>query len=425
MAQMKIKGKGPIAIAVLLETEDNKLVLQLRDDKKEIHYPGHWSIFTGGLEESDWKGDLYSSLEYGVRRELSEELGILTDEGEIPFNPKEIKFISEGAYPDKSENYFDYQYTFYVKLDVPFDRLRLKEGQKLGLFSEREVMDLKIANSYRRIILKHFREKEKNKGIFVKFLPKISLIIPTYNVEKYIFETLQSVKNQTADPNLFEVIIVDDCSTDNTPFIIEKEIKDMTNVIYKRKEVNEGTSVARNEAIELSNGEYIALLDSDDLLEPIAIESTLKLIKNHPDAAYFYSKYKRIDAKGNSLPDKPGYPFSKKNLYHFNLVSPFTCFSREIHNKIGGFEKGNEAEDWDHALKASEVLREDQVIYNPEFLYLYRIHDESKSFAQVDQVRKSAVKMLINALNRINLKVKDISFRRTEEGHSYYDWERK
>ena len=86
MEQMKIKGKGPIAIAVLLETEDNKLVLQLRDDKKEIHYPGHWSIFTGGLEESDWKGDLYSSLEYGVRRELSEELGILTDEGEIPFN---------------------------------------------------------------------------------------------------------------------------------------------------------------------------------------------------------------------------------------------------------------------------------------------------------------------------------------------------
>lgn len=253
--------------------------------------------------------------------------------------------------------------------------------------------------------------------------PKISLIIPAYNVEKYISETLQSIKQQTANSDLFETVIVDDGSTDNTPFLIEQEIKNMENVIYIRREENKGTSATRNEAIELSNGKYIALLDGDDLLEPFAINSTLEFINKHPNAKYIYSKYKRIDEFGNPLPNRPGYYFSREDLYHLNFVGHLKCFTREVHNKIGGFEEGNEVEDWDHVIKASEILNGNQIMHNPDLLYIYRVHKNSKTIAQIKEVRKSAIKMLINALKRRKIKVEKISFHKTREGHSYYDWD--
>lgn len=154
MPQIKLKDKGPIAIAVLLETEDKKLVMQLRDNKKGIHYPGCWSIITGGLDESDWDGDIYSSTEQGAKRELAEELFVVTEDGEVPFQPEKMVLIDEGRYPDKKEDYEDYQYTFYVRLNVPFERLRLKEGQKLGLFPREKIRSLEIANSYKDVIFK-------------------------------------------------------------------------------------------------------------------------------------------------------------------------------------------------------------------------------------------------------------------------------
>lgn len=158
--QLKIKGKGPIAIAILLEASNGKILLQLRDNKEEIHYPNQWSIFTGGLEQDDWKGNLDSSLRYGIFRELSEELKVITEKGEVPFIPKNITLIDEGNYFDESENYFDYQYTFYAKLDIPFDKLRLKEGQRIRLFGEQETKNLKIAPSYKKIIEKFFKNRK-------------------------------------------------------------------------------------------------------------------------------------------------------------------------------------------------------------------------------------------------------------------------
>lgn len=162
MAQIKIKGKGPIAIGAILEMSDGRVLFQLRDNKKGIHYPGYWSIFTGALEESDWDGELISSLKKGILRELSEELHILTKEGEIPFVPQsDIKILNECLYTDSNENYADYQYVFHVNVDIPSDKFVLKEGQKLGVFGEKEINQLNIAPSYREIIKKFFSDKKK------------------------------------------------------------------------------------------------------------------------------------------------------------------------------------------------------------------------------------------------------------------------
>src|SRR5690606_3011860 len=93
----------------------------------------------------------------------------------------------------------------------------------------------------------------------------VSVIIPTYNVEKYIYKALTSVKNQNFDGKI-EIIVIDDCSTDNTPQMLEsfKQENPELNIkiIYQEKNMRQGT--ARNKGLTLAEGKYIFFLDGDD-----------------------------------------------------------------------------------------------------------------------------------------------------------------
>ena len=91
----------------------------------------------------------------------------------------------------------------------------------------------------------------------------VSVIIPVYNSDKYITKTLNSVLNQTYKP--IEIILVDDCSIDNSEQIINEYLRKHEYITYYRLEKNSGVAVARNKALELAKGRYIAFLDSDDL----------------------------------------------------------------------------------------------------------------------------------------------------------------
>lgn len=99
--------------------------------------------------------------------------------------------------------------------------------------------------------------------------PKISVIIPVYNVENYLEETLNNIINQTFFENT-EVLLVDDGSTDNSGHIVDKYASDYDN-IYAFHKVNEGQCVARNFALSHVKGEYIHFMDSDDLLNLPAV----------------------------------------------------------------------------------------------------------------------------------------------------------
>ena len=117
---------------------------------------------------------------------------------------------------------------------------------------------------------------------------KISIIIPVYNVEKYVKETLISVKNQSSMPD--EVIIINDGSTDNS-FNIVKDIKDTESwKIFETR--NQGLGLTRNYGKSLAKGDYIYFLDSDDILEQNFIHDMRKLIKDYdqPDVILFSGK---------------------------------------------------------------------------------------------------------------------------------------
>jgi glycosyltransferase involved in cell wall biosynthesis len=133
--------------------------------------------------------------------------------------------------------------------------------------------------------------------------PNVSVCIPTYNREHLLKETLDSVFAQTYKN--FEVVIVDDGSTDGTKEMLEKN---GYNVRY-HWQANSGDAAARNKLIELANGKYISFLDSDDLLYPDALEKMVDAIPQNAENVIVYGPYVAIDEHGNILHRR------KKNLY--------------------------------------------------------------------------------------------------------------
>lgn len=125
----------------------------------------------------------------------------------------------------------------------------------------------------------------------------VSIIMPSYNTGQYIEETIQSVLKQTYTN--WELIIVDDCSTDNTdevvkPFLSNEKIR------YIKNEKNSGAAISRNRALRESKGKWIAFLDSDDLWEQQKLEKQIEFMENK-NYYFSYTDYCEIDERSKSL----------------------------------------------------------------------------------------------------------------------------
>jgi teichuronic acid biosynthesis glycosyltransferase TuaG len=129
----------------------------------------------------------------------------------------------------------------------------------------------------------------------------VSVIIPVYNSEKYIDKTIDSVLNQTY--NNIEIVLVDDCSKDSSAKIINEYVEKHENIVYNLLEKNSGAAVARNKALELAKGRYIAFLDSDDMWYPNKLEKQLKLMKQK-NAPICYTAIEMIDENDELIKGK-------------------------------------------------------------------------------------------------------------------------
>ncbi len=195
--------------------------------------------------------------------------------------------------------------------------------------------------------------------------PKVSVIIPTYNRANLVGRAIKSVLNQTYRD--FELIIVDDCSTDNTDEVIKEFQKIDNRIIYLKHDKNKGGSAARNTGIKVAKGEYVAFLDSDDEWLPEKLEKQIiHLNENHFGALISYTGYIRVNDKGNRsvfIPVKHG------DIYNDQLwkdyVSPTSavmvksiCFK-----KVGLFDKSLPArQDYDMWLRISRHYTFDYII---------------------------------------------------------------
>lgn len=139
----------------------------------------------------------------------------------------------------------------------------------------------------------------------------VSIIIPTYNSEAFIADTLNSVINQTY--NNWEIIIINDCSTDGTFTIIKKYMENDSRIKYHSLDKNSGAAVSRNKAVSLSNGKYIAFLDSDDIWFPDKLSKQISFMESN-DYLFTCTSYSKIDEKGNELNRTIG--VKKQSNYH-------------------------------------------------------------------------------------------------------------
>lgn len=126
----------------------------------------------------------------------------------------------------------------------------------------------------------------------------VSIIMPAYNCGDFIGIALDSVINQSYKN--WEVIVVDDCSTDNTADVVQEYIKNDNRIKYHKLEKNSGAAVARNKAVDLASGKYMAFLDSDDVWFPEKLTKQIGFMEEN-DYGFTCTSYTKIDEQGEYL----------------------------------------------------------------------------------------------------------------------------
>jgi glycosyltransferase involved in cell wall biosynthesis len=212
----------------------------------------------------------------------------------------------------------------------------------------------------------------------------VSIITPAYNCDRFIGETIESAQQQTYGN--WEMIIVDDCSTDNTAEVVRQYAEKDQRIRYVALVQNSGAAVARTEAMRLARGKYMAFLDSDDLWSPTKLEKQLSFMRSN-GFAITCTAYEHID--------ESGYPLGKviraipRTSYNRLLFDCPVGNSTVMYNveKLGKFRVPDIRKRNDDALWL-QILKRERYIYGlDEVLAKYRIRGNSLSRNKVELIK--------------------------------------
>ena len=227
--------------------------------------------------------------------------------------------------------------------------------------------------------------------------PIVSVIIPVYNGERYLAETIESVIAQT-ELN-WELIAVNDGSTDSSLTILEEYAKKIPHRIKVITVENGGVSRARNTAVAAARGIYVAFLDQDDLWAPQKLQRQVEMFSRDKNLGISFTNETLIDENGTVIHENV-LKFSRDNrgnVFDHLIFDNFIPISsvmlmKKLFVKIGGFNPCfSLAEDFDFLLK---VTQESSVDYIDEPLLLYREHDESGTYTKIDQITAEAFSII-------------------------------
>lgn len=213
----------------------------------------------------------------------------------------------------------------------------------------------------------------------------VSVIVPVYNAEKYIRQALKSIITQ--DYPYKEIIIVDDCSTDMTYEMVRDIISKTPYVVYYKLDKNSGVAVARNVAIGLAKGRFIAFLDSDDVWNMGKLTEQLKLFEKYKGTPFTYTAIEYIDEKGNvikrkrNLKEKVTYSYLLRNTI---IATSTVIIDREVVKSIV-MPNRRSAEDYSLWLT---ILKEYGVAHGINYAYTqYRKTANSISANRIGEVK--------------------------------------
>jgi glycosyltransferase involved in cell wall biosynthesis len=221
--------------------------------------------------------------------------------------------------------------------------------------------------------------------------PKVSILIPLYNSEKYIAETIDSCLAQTYDN--IEIIIVDDGSTDNGLSIAREYEKKYKNIKVEPQK-NSGAPVARNRAFGLSTGDYIQYIDADDLLHPDKIRLQTEVLKNADDRTMVFGRWgtfqKSIEnVVWKDLPVNKNYDDPKQFLIELwtsgmAAITHLWLVPRVLVEESGGWDESL-AKNQDGDFFSRVVVRASKVLFVKESIGYYRKDNENSISKQVSK----------------------------------------
>lgn len=212
--------------------------------------------------------------------------------------------------------------------------------------------------------------------------PRCSVVIPAHNTAPYIAQTVESALSQTFED--IEVIVINDGSTDDTA----ERLRPYRERIIYREQANLGPAAARNRGLETASGDYVALLDGDDLWAPNRIELMLQFLESRPeisfatsDAFLIYGDQVSKDTYYGRLPRRRRFRTTRQHYWilRYNFIFVMTVIPRRLFERLGAFDEnvGWGVEDWDlwiRFLSAGETVG-----YVDKPLGFYRIRESGLS----------------------------------------------
>lgn len=317
----------------------------------------------------------------GPRPQLVRDMVFMTDEQRIRHTAKPgLSGLAQvnGRNAISWEDKIDWDLKYIEKVSLKEDLKIIFETVKKAFIKQEGITqdDMATAEDYGDYLLRTEKidksEYEENQHIAKQILSGedaierieglVSVIMPSYNTAPYIEETIQSVLNQTYTN--WELIIVDDCSTDNTDEVLET-IKD-DRIRYFKNEKNSGAAVSRNKALREAKGQWIAYLDSDDIWMPEKLEKQIRFMEEN-GYIFSYTNYEEIDVDGYKTGVKVTGPKKITKTGMFNYCWPGCLTVMYDANKIGliqieDIKKNNDYAMWLKVCRKADCYLLDEIL---------------------------------------------------------------
>lgn len=216
----------------------------------------------------------------------------------------------------------------------------------------------------------------------------ISIVLPVYNGEKYLGKALKSIVQQSYKN--FELIIVDDCSTDRTPDIIRKYSDKDKRIQYIKNARNLKLPKALNAGFARANGSYLTWTSDDNCYKPNALEVMVKYLECHSNIDMVYANYTEIDFAGKII--RKRYLEEPREIVYKNVVGACFLYRNEVAKCVGEYDANLFlAEDYDYWIRINKVGTIAHIANN---LYYYRIHGESLTSDRCDMAVTQTYRVL-------------------------------
>ncbi len=218
--------------------------------------------------------------------------------------------------------------------------------------------------------------------------PRVSIVLPVHNGSRYLSEAIESIRAQT--DRAWELIIVDDASTDNTSAIAAAACQADERIGALRHDRNRRLPGALNTGLRAARGEYLTWTSDDNLYEPNAVKTLVRVLDERADADIVYSDYTVINAEGGEVTRQA--VGAVEDLADRNCIGACFLFRRSVYKALGGYDESLFlVEDYDFWLRAARRFR---FVPLHEDLYRYRRHAASLTDQRRDEIARDTDRLL-------------------------------